>query len=82
MEKNRYLLTMIVVKRAKQLSAGAKPLVKTMHKNPVTIAVEEVKKGKIYLKKPNELRNPLERILNLDYSILKEKGLGGVFKDD
>jgi len=73
MEKNEYLLTMIVAKRAKQLMAGAKPLVKTDCKNPVAIAIEEIKRGKIYLKEPSELRNPLDRILNLDYTVLKEK---------
>ena len=73
MEKNKYLATMIVAKRAKQLSAGAKPLIKTNHKNPVAIAMEEMKRGKIYLKKPSELKNPLDKILNLDYTVLKEK---------
>lgn len=74
MEKNKYLLTMIVAKRANQLIAGAKPLIKTEHKNPVAIAMEEMERGKIYLKKPNNSkRDPLERIFNLDYSVLKEE---------
>ncbi len=50
MEKNRYLLTMIVSKRAKQLITGAKPLIKSKHKNPVAIVLEGVKEGRVYLK--------------------------------
>jgi len=73
MKKNKYLLTMIVAKRAKQLIAGTKPLVKTEHKNPVAIAIEEMKRGKIYLKEPSGLKDPLDRIFNLDYTVLKEK---------
>jgi len=75
MEENRYLLTMLIAKRAKQLLAGAKPLIKTKHKNLVAIALEEVKAGKVYLKEPNNLKkgNPLERILNLDYVELERK---------
>lgn len=80
MEKNRYLLTMIVAKRAKQLMAGAKPLIKTKHKNPIAIAIEEMERRKIYLKEPSGSKNPLERILNLDYSTLEEGKLGGIFK--
>jgi len=74
MEKNKYLLTMLIAKRAKQLLAGAKPLVKTRHKNPVAIALEEVKAGKVFLKEPSNLKkgNPLEKILNLDYVELKK----------
>lgn len=67
-EKNKYLLTMIVAKRAKQLIAGGQPLIKTGHKNPVAIAMEEMKEGKIYLKKPSDPKSSLlDRILNLDY---------------
>ena len=74
MEENRYLLTMIIAKRAKQLLAGAKPLIKSKHKNPVAIALEEVKEGKVYLKESSNLKkgNPLERILNLDYVEIKK----------
>ena len=74
MEENRYLLTTIIAKRAKQLLAGAKPLIKTKSKNPTTIALEEVKEGKVFLKESNNLKkgNPLERILNLDHVELKK----------
>lgn len=74
MEKNKYLLAMLVGKRAKQLIAGAKPLIKTKHKKPVAIAMEEMKEGKIYFKEPGNLKsNPLDRILNLHYIVLEEK---------
>jgi len=73
MEKNKYLLTMMVAKRAKQLIAGAKPLVKTEHKNPVAIAMEEMKAGKIFLKEPSDLKkNPLDLILNLEVEDARE----------
>lgn len=74
MEENKYLLTMIIAKRAKQLLAGAKPLIKTKHKKPVAIAMEEMKKGKIYLREPGNLEgDPLDRILNLHYIVLEER---------
>ena len=47
---------MMIAKRAKQLSAGDKPLIKTKFKNPVAIALEEIEKGKIYLKEPGNLK--------------------------
>jgi len=56
MEKNRYLLIIMVAKRAKQLLAGAKPLIKTKSKKPVTIALEEIKAGKVYLEKQDALK--------------------------
>jgi DNA-directed RNA polymerase subunit K/omega len=48
---------------------GVKPLIKSKHKNPVAIALEEIKEGKVFLKEHSNLKkgNPLERILNLDY---------------
>ena len=55
MEENRYLLTMMVAERAKQLFAGAKPLIKTKFKNPVSIALEEIKEGKVYLNEHKDL---------------------------
>ncbi|GAI08986.1 unnamed protein product [marine sediment metagenome] len=54
MEKNKYLLTMMVAERAKQLSAGAKPLIKTKSKNPAAIALREIEEGKVYLKKQKD----------------------------
>ncbi|MBA7586231.1 DNA-directed RNA polymerase subunit omega [subsurface metagenome] len=64
MEKNRYLLTMMVAERAKQLLAGAKPLVKIKSKNPVDVSLQEIKEGKVYLKKKRDLEkeNPFKRV--------------------
>lgn len=51
MEENKYLLAMMVAKRVKELKAGAKPLVQTKPMKPLTIALAEIKAGKVYLKK-------------------------------
>jgi DNA-directed RNA polymerase subunit omega len=42
-----YRLVLIAAERAKQLSKGAKPLVKTDAKKPPTVALEEVLAGKV-----------------------------------
>ena len=65
MEKNKYLLTMMVAERAKQLLAGANPLIKTKFKNPVAIALKEIEEGKVYLKKQKDLEkeDPFKRVL-------------------
>lgn len=62
MEKNEYLLTMMIAERAKQLLAGAKPLIKTKLKNPVAIALREIEEGKVYLK-DLEKEDPFKRVL-------------------
>ena len=56
MEKSKYLLAVIVAKRAKQLLAGVKPLIKTKSKNQVTIALKEIEEGKVYFKKQKDLK--------------------------
>lgn len=60
MIENKYLLTMMVAKRAKQLRAGAKPLVETKNKKPILIALQEIKEGKVYLKEDKESVKPEE----------------------
>ena len=50
MENNKYLLAMMVAKRAKELKYGAKPLVESKHRKPTMIALEEIKAGKVYIK--------------------------------
>ena len=64
MEKNKYLLTMMIAERAKQLLAGAKPLIKTKLKNPVAIALREIEEGKVYLRKQKALKkeDPFEKV--------------------
>ena len=54
MINNKYLLVMMVANRAKELTKGAKPLVKSKYKQPIAIALEEIKAGKVYLKEKEE----------------------------
>lgn len=54
MLNNKYLLTMMVAKRAKQLQQGAKPLVESKQRKPLAIALEEIKAGKVFLKEKKE----------------------------
>ncbi len=51
---NDFLLAMMVAKRAKELMGGAKILVETKHRKPVKIALEEIKAGKVFIKKDEE----------------------------
>ena len=64
MGENRYLLVVMVGKRAKQLIAGAKPLIETKSKNPVAIALKEIELGKVYLRKQKALKkeDPFEKV--------------------
>jgi len=57
MENNKYLLAMMVAKRAKELKGGAKPLVESKNRKFTMIALEAIKAGKVYLKEKEE---PLE----------------------
>lgn len=54
MLENKFLLATMVAKRAKELSKGAKPLVKSKQRKPIMIALEEIKAGKVYPKKKEE----------------------------
>jgi len=54
MENNKYLLAMMVAKRAKQLEKGAKPLIETKYRKPMLIALEEIKAGKVFIKEKKE----------------------------
>jgi len=47
---NKYLLTMMVAKRAKQLNQGYKPLVEVNTRNNRLLALKEIKKGMVYIK--------------------------------
>jgi len=51
---NKYLLSLMVAARANQLKKGAKPLVETKYRKPTMIALEEIKAGKVFLKKKKE----------------------------
>jgi len=54
MENNKYLLVIMVAKRAKELKKGARPLVETKYRQPMKIALEEIKARKVYLKEEEE----------------------------
>ena len=54
MENNKYLLSVMVAKRAKELERGAKPLIVTKYRKPIMIALEEIKAGKVFIKKKKE----------------------------
>lgn len=94
MEENKYLLTMMVAKRAKQLLAGAKPLIKTRSKKPVAIALKEIEEGKVYLKKQKNPKkeDPFKRVLRFrpeeedqepgfEFSVLKRGGINNYVMD-
>ncbi len=54
MENNKYLLSVMVAKRAKELERGAKPLIETKYRKPMMIALEEIKAGKVFIKEEKE----------------------------
>ncbi len=45
--ENRYLYTLKVAKRARQILEGAKPLIETKFRNPIKIAHAEFQTGKL-----------------------------------
>lgn len=50
----RYTLVVAAAKRARQLKDGAVPLVKVESNNPLTIALAEIRAGKVIVKAPGE----------------------------
>jgi DNA-directed RNA polymerase omega subunit len=80
MENNKYLLSMMVAKRIKELKAGAKPLVESKQGKPLTIALEEIKAGKVYLK---DEEGPLkaEQIFNEDEKPAKVEEISDEVKE-
>ncbi|MBA3061794.1 DNA-directed RNA polymerase subunit omega [bacterium] len=80
MENNKYLLVMMVAKRAKELNGGAKPLVKSKYRQHIKIALEEIKAGKVYLKEEEE---PLkaEQIFNEVEEPAKPEDISGEVKE-
>ena len=58
---NKYLLTMMVAKRAKQLNQGYKPLIEDANiKNNRLIALREIKEGKVYIKEDKETSSSMK----------------------
>ncbi|MFW6149302.1 MAG: DNA-directed RNA polymerase subunit omega [Atribacterota bacterium] len=54
---NKYLLTMMVAKRAKQLNQGSKVLVESEEKNNRLLALREIQQGKVYIKGDEKMQN-------------------------
>ncbi len=52
--KNDFMLTVLVSRRVRELSRGARPLIETQLKSPVEIAFEEIKQGKVEIKSNDE----------------------------
>jgi len=56
---NRFLLTMVATKRAKQLYKGAQPLIENKSNNRnVVLALREIAAGKIEFEIPSRKKNP------------------------
>ncbi len=51
---NKYLLTMMIAKRAKQLNQGYKPLVEMNARNNRQVALKEIQEEKVYVKGEKE----------------------------
>lgn len=47
--ENRFELVVATAKRARQISEGEEPLTKVKEESPVTLAVNEIAEGKIYI---------------------------------
>ena len=71
---NKYLLTMMVAKRAKDLKYGDKPLMESKHKLPIVLALEEIMAGKVFIKEKEEPLKDKE-IFNDDDEIVKSESL-------
>lgn len=74
-EYGRFVLTNLAAKRAKQIKEGAPPLVRIDTNHPLSIALEEIAKGKI---KPILGSDAQAAELDEDYSALDELGLDDV----
>ena len=49
-ESSMYKLVILAVRRAKEIAAGAVPLVVADHKKVTSIALEEIRQGKVFYK--------------------------------
>ena len=54
MTSNRFVLTVVISERTKELMAGARPLVKTKSANAWEIAMQEILEGKLKFSEENE----------------------------
>ena len=55
--KNRYSLVIGTAKRARQISAGSKPMTNEDDKSAVTLAADEIEEGKVTLLDEEEWEN-------------------------
>ena len=51
---NDFLLTILVSRRVRELRRGGRPLIETSLKDPIEIAFEEIKQGKVKAKLDDE----------------------------
>lgn len=56
----KYALARAIAERARQLQAGAMPLVEVRTSNPLTVAIDEIVQGKVTfdIEKPTEFEPP------------------------
>ena len=54
--ENRYRLAIATAKRARQISQGSVPMIKTDEKSPVTIAAEEINQGALKIYNEEQLK--------------------------
>jgi len=80
MLNNKYLLAMMVAKRAKELKFGAKPLVDSKHRRSIIIALEEIKAGKIFIKEKEEPLKAKE-IFNEVENSAKDEDISDITKE-
>lgn len=52
--KSRYSIVISTAKRARQLIGGEKPLIESRSNKPLSIAVEEMYNGNVYIKSNDE----------------------------
>ena len=77
-----YDLVVAAAKRAKQLRGGARPLVDTDAKNPLTIALQEIAEGSIVLK-PIEESSAEDSARPEESSYLERRGdIGEIMEQD
>ena len=55
--KNRYSLVIATAKRARQISAGSKPMTNEDDTSAVTLAADEIEEGKVTLLDEEEWKN-------------------------
>ncbi len=59
-EQSTYRFIIVAAKRARQLQAGARPVLPTSSKKPTIIAVEEVRRGLVKYNIPGQEEQPEE----------------------